>query len=151
MRVVFALVHTLTHTGDLPLADGGLLSETLPTHTTFVGVPDANGAGTIWLDQATSIGWHPPQEGVHDWREAKRLCSSLGLSIPTVEDFQQAQDDGISVVDPKGTDGVRYWSASRSSSWSMGKLARAYEGPQGYVVHLLVDDRISVRCIERSG
>jgi hypothetical protein len=32
----------------------------------------------------------------------------------------------------------------------MGQLARAYEGPQGYVVHLLVHDRISVRCIQRA-
>lgn len=133
-----------------PEPEPAALAASVEQSAAFVSEPSAEREETVLYDQRTGLRWYTPLEGIHEWSEAKRLCADLGQELPTVEDYERAVGDGLGAIDAEHMTGAWYWTSSKSTTFTLGVLARAYQGqPYGYVVHLSVHDRISVRCVAR--
>lgn len=99
---------------------------------------------STWTD-SSGLTWYPALQGTYTFEQANKKAASLGLRLPTKEEFQLAEKEGIRTRfnDFKGR---WFWSSSESASdfaWFFdGYYGKVGSDSRGY-------DDGSVRCVSR--
>lgn len=96
-----------------------------------------------WKDLSTGLVWLPKEEGKHTHQEA---IEKFKDSLPTIEEFELAEDHGIREVLDDFKD-YWFWSASLYPVFS--DFARVFNGGSGGSYDDYRDYDNSVRCVGR--
>lgn len=97
-----------------------------------------------WTD-STRLIWYPALEGVYTYNEALAKAKELGLRLPTKEEFERAEAEGIrsKFDDFKGK---AFWSSSPHPDYS--SSAYVFSGDDGRILSDLRDYYSAVRCVK---
>ena len=120
------------------LGKSGLLwGDRLDSNYTHYNAVALNANGKVTMEKACAT----------DQDEAKRANAGLikTFGLPTIEEFEQAEKNGIRDVLPNM--GTWFWSASLNPVYS--GYVRGFNGSSGYSGGDVRDDYVSVRCVGR--
>ena len=99
----------------------------------------------IWAD-STGLIWYPAIEGTYNFDQANLKAKELGLRLPTIEEFRQAEKEGIRKKFSDFQDKY-FWSSSVSSDYR--DFAWFFYGSVGYTYDYYRSYVVSVRCVGR--
>ncbi len=104
-----------------------------------------DGSEEIWLDKHSGLKWYPKDEDTFTRSEALALFSLPERRLPTVEEFEDAENHGFREVLP----GVGNWFWSSSSNYMSKDFAPVFNGVYGEIGYEYYDDCLSILTVSQ--
>ena len=104
---------------------------------------ESNGdEGEVWLEGPSQLVWLRTQQKAGTFTEAQKACASIKAYVPTVDQFQTANEHGLTTVVP-GFKSKLFWT---STTGGYKTSAYFFNGTEGYVDDGSTNVNHRIRC-----